>query len=375
MTPVTMKSILGQQPALDTLQASLRSNRIHHAWIFHGQPGIGKMTTALAFAAVLLDPHAQPDLTGHIDTDPQGHTATQIKSQTHPNLHIVTKELAIYSRDQETRGRKQKTIPVEVIREFLTEPASRTASGTAESKGRATKIFIVDEAERLAETSQNTLLKTLEEPPPGTVIILITANEDRLYPTIRSRCQRVTFSPLSPQEMSIWFESQDQPLDPPTQKTLQRIADGSPGRADMILQWNLMSWHETIVLGLSEIENNRFPTDLAQTLGSQFDSFAKAVVKKDENASKDAANKTAIRFMLTLMAGEIRHRLHTAVANDQPTNQYLAMIESIQQAENHMNRNVNPRLLIENLIIQWSASYDRAIQPPPQTWFTSNSPV
>ena len=65
-----LDQILGQQRAIETLDAAIQSGRIHHAWIFHGPAGVGKFTTALAFAAAILDPDMTPDLSGRVRPDP-----------------------------------------------------------------------------------------------------------------------------------------------------------------------------------------------------------------------------------------------------------------------------------------------------------------
>jgi DNA polymerase-3 subunit delta' len=154
---------------------------------------VGKFTTALAFAAVILDPSSQPDLSGVIEPDPESASQQLLAAGTHPDLHIITKELAVVSRVDSVRDSKQRNIAKAVLEEFLLEPAARTGSMNG---ALASKVFIVDEAELIDGVGQNSLLKTLEEPAPGSVIILVTANEERLLPTIRSRCQRVGFAPL-----------------------------------------------------------------------------------------------------------------------------------------------------------------------------------
>ncbi|MEL7087151.1 MAG: hypothetical protein AAGL98_01715, partial [Planctomycetota bacterium] len=223
-----MDAILGQTHALDQLHAQLTSGRVHHAQIFHGPAGVGKFTTALALAKVLLCHAPERDLAGRVtacggcvscltfrpapeeagpDATPgagagaaagAGAGAGAFPGVAHPDLHVVNKELARYSDDRQVRDRKLTSIPVDVLRTALIEPAYL---GAQLNHG---KVFIVDEAELLNAAGQNVLLKTLEEPPTpddntgggGTTIILVTANEDRLLPTIRSRCQRIAFVPL-----------------------------------------------------------------------------------------------------------------------------------------------------------------------------------
>jgi DNA polymerase III subunit delta' len=70
-----MHRILGQDRALDVLRSALRSQRMHHAWLFSGPAGVGKHTTAIELARILLDPDAQPTLTGEIEASPDSPTS------------------------------------------------------------------------------------------------------------------------------------------------------------------------------------------------------------------------------------------------------------------------------------------------------------
>src|SRR5690606_31622066 len=115
--------------------------------------------------------------------------------------------LAAYSEHDATRRAKQRNIPLAVLQEYLIEPAQLAGSGR--SGAIASKVFVVDEAELMRSGSnegQNAILKTLEEPPAGTIIILITSREEALLPTIRSRCQRVRFDSLSDADMQAWLD-------------------------------------------------------------------------------------------------------------------------------------------------------------------------
>jgi len=116
---VSLADILGQDRAIETLRASVRAERVHHAWIFAGPPGVGKRTTAVAFAALLLDPSTGPTLTGEIEADPDSPIQRKIAEGTHPDLHIITKELAAHSEEARVRRQKQITIAKEVIIERL----------------------------------------------------------------------------------------------------------------------------------------------------------------------------------------------------------------------------------------------------------------
>ena len=94
-----MDTILGQDRAVDILHAALRSERMHHAWIFSGPKGVGKLTCAVELARLLLDPDAGPDLSGRLSVDPEGKTSRLIAADSHPDLHVIRKELALFSDD------------------------------------------------------------------------------------------------------------------------------------------------------------------------------------------------------------------------------------------------------------------------------------
>ena len=127
MATGSLGDILGQGQALAALRASMASGRVHHAWIFHGPAGVGKFTTAVAFAGALLDPTTAPGLTGEIAPDPDSETQRLVRAGMHPDLHVVTKELALHHEDREVRTRKLITIPKKVVEKWLLEPAALSA--------------------------------------------------------------------------------------------------------------------------------------------------------------------------------------------------------------------------------------------------------
>ncbi|HWB21075.1 MAG TPA: hypothetical protein VG711_12290, partial [Phycisphaerales bacterium] len=92
-----MDSILGHANAKSVLASALRAGRLHHAWIFSGPKGVGKFSIAVELAKILLDPSPATDLQGNLVTDPASRTSTLVASRTHPDLHIIYKELALFS--------------------------------------------------------------------------------------------------------------------------------------------------------------------------------------------------------------------------------------------------------------------------------------
>lgn len=361
-----MQHIIGQDRAIQSLLSALRADRVHHAWVFHGPPGVGKWTTAKAFGLTLLgspQPQQRPVAMGAGDGDTPSEPASGARVDSDPDLHEVTKELAAFSRDDEVRRRKQIVIPVDVIREFVTEPAFRS-SQRAGTPGRASKVFLIDEAELLGVIAQNVLLKTLEEPPAGTILILVTAHEDRLAPTIRSRCQRVAFGALDSAAMEQWMKRSGVSVSPEQRAWLERFAQGSPGLALLAITHGIYEWYLTIAPMLADLRAGGFPADLGSALSGFVEEFAVSWVKDHENASKDAANKAACRFVFMVLAAELRDRLRrAALGGGEGLDDALRGLDLIRNAERQLQANVNPALLMDNMVIQMADSVGRSMAP------------
>ncbi len=370
-----MSTIFGQDQAMNILQAAIKSGRVHHAWIFHGPVGVGKHTAAVEFAGILLDPDAGPNLAGVIEADPDCKTMSLIRSGNHPDLHLVSKELSAYSRDGQTRSRKQTNIPVGVIREFVLDPAHRSthqkrvADNAVNQSGVsiAGKVIIIDEAELMDPISQNVMLKTLEEPPSGTFIILVTAREDRLLATIRSRCQRIGFSALSPEAMETWTNTRQDLFDSISETDrswLLSFAHGSPGYAQLAQERGLLGWYGTLHPMLDSLNHGRFPVKLGATCAKLVDDYAKKWVQDHKNASKTAANKAGTRYMFNLLADDANRRLknatdattHGEMTDEQCTIAQIAIaqLKAINRAEDEIGSNANIGLMFDELIITWA---------------------
>lgn len=159
--------VLGQQVPIDVLRRSIRSGKTAHAYLFEGIEGCGKKTTALAFIEALF--------CGADDGCGSCSSCRKMGSLQHPDLHLVEPEGAFIKIDQ--------------IRNLQRELTLRPAEAPV-------KACIIDDADRLNPAAANALLKTLEEPPGNALMILLTTNPARILPTVRSRCQLLRFTPL-----------------------------------------------------------------------------------------------------------------------------------------------------------------------------------
>jgi len=163
-------AIIGQDRPVGILKRALANNAVAHAYLFSGEQGIGKRLTALALAAALNCDAAGPD--GGCGTCP---ACRRIAAGSHPDVHLLAPETDEIKIDQ-----------VRQVQEDLSLKAF---------EGRR-KVLIVDGAEAMNEASSNAFLKTLEEPPGDSLIVLVTSLPRGLLPTIRSRCQELQFQPL-----------------------------------------------------------------------------------------------------------------------------------------------------------------------------------
>lgn len=166
----TLDDIQGQQGPVSLLRRQLASGRLAHAYLFTGQEGSGKTTTALAFAKALVCPE------GGVGCGTCS-SCRRADEGFHPDIHFI-------EREEETAD-----IKVEQIRTLLNELSLTPFEATR-------KIAVVDNAERLNPAASNAFLKTLEEPSAGTILILVAASKWDLLDTVVSRCRTVRFRAL-----------------------------------------------------------------------------------------------------------------------------------------------------------------------------------
>ena len=177
-----------------------------HAVLLVGPPSVGKATLALDLAALLM-------CSAEADRRPCGECrgCHLVASGNHPDIHRL--------RPEGPGGQ----VRIEQVRSLATELSLLPVEAGA-------RVAIVEAAHRLNEDAQNALLKTLEEPPSGVTIVLCADDEERLLPTVRSRCARIRLGPVSTREIEALLD--DLALaDPPRAARLARLAGGRPGLA------------------------------------------------------------------------------------------------------------------------------------------------
>ena len=182
--------LLGNEPIKAYLREALRLDRLHHTLLFCGPKGIGKARFAQALASHLLESPLE-----------------RIEKETHPDLRVLRPE------------GKSGTHAIEQLRDMI----DGVSKPPFEAKQ---KVFILHDAERMQTAAANALLKTLEEPNLGCMILLLTDAPSEMLPTILSRTIRLAFQPIE-QELIATFLEREKGLDRRAAETAARLCNGT----------------------------------------------------------------------------------------------------------------------------------------------------
>ncbi|MCL2790698.1 MAG: DNA polymerase III subunit delta' [Desulfobulbus sp.] len=225
---MAFSSILGQTKALTLLSRALASGRLPHAYLFAGPDGVGKTTAAQDLAAILLC--RRPE-----EGRPCGHCSgcTKYRSGNHPDFVRIRPDGAAIKIDQ--------------VREL------KKALNFAPFE-RGMRVVLVEEVQTMRREAGNSLLKVLEEPPPGNLLILIgIGGAGMILDTIVSRCQVIPFTPL-PLGLAAAIIRQHRPeLDTVDSEALAALADGCPGQALALEADGILTLYRRIVAELNPL--------------------------------------------------------------------------------------------------------------------------
>jgi len=203
--------IVGQDRPLNVVRSMLRSGRVPHAFLFTGPAGIGKRTTALALARALNCTKLKADFCGACAS------CRKTETGVHPDIIEI--------------GPEKNIIKIERIRNLQQNIVFAPMEG-------AWRAVIIDQAETMSREAANCLLKTLEEPPPATVLVLVAHCAGRLLSTVRSRCQTIVFSPLAGHDLQSLLEREGTPRDKAI--AVMTHAHGSMHRARLLLDNSIL---------------------------------------------------------------------------------------------------------------------------------------
>ncbi len=199
-------SFVGHEAEEQALLDGLRGGRMHHAWLLAGAKGLGKATLAYRFARLALG--AARTGPRPLDVDPEDQIARRIAAQSHPDLFVLRRGI-------NDRGKPRREIAVDDAREL------GAFFSLAPSEG-GMRVAIIDAVDDLNRNAANAILKTLEEPPARSVLLLVCHAPGAILPTIRSRCRRLALRPVSDDLVRQASGADD---------ALVKLAKGRPGRA------------------------------------------------------------------------------------------------------------------------------------------------
>ncbi|MBN2415692.1 hypothetical protein JXO52_07610 [bacterium] len=310
-----MTAVYGQDRVKQILDRSIRRNRHAHAYLFHGQAGLGKDTMAVALAMRLLCRQPDPWACGSCSE------CRRVMALEHPSFTLVhpvpsrPQSMKIGQYDEIIRGRllsrmQNPYLPVDFHPELTTPPAigidqvrdmkKSVMLKTGESEHR---VFIVSRAEQMSLAAANSLLKLLEEPPPRTLLVLTSNAPGLILDTIKSRCQNIRFDRI-PRDIIAGVLQSERSLDSEKAGFFSRMAGGSLQRA-------------------FELAGEDFSVIRDQALAffrQSLDSDAAAVLDYAAEAGR-AKNRQQVITMLQLLRVILRDLLQTGLGfGDKATN-------------------------------------------------------
>jgi DNA polymerase-3 subunit delta' len=319
---MTFAAINGHEQQKDLLRRAIANKRIAHAYLFEGPEGVGKRLTALAFARALLCDKGEG--CGSCNA------CRKVDHNNHPDIHIVNAD--------------GNSIKIEQVRTLQQQLSLRTLEGRY-------RFCLIDNAEQLTNGAANALLKTLEEPQPQTVIILISSQGEKLLPTIRSRCQKMSFARLPRAEIAKVLRQRLE-LDETQAKILAALSEGSFNKGLGQDHELFLKKRRKLIHSLSALS----PGSNIQTL-----EFAEEL-SADKEILPDILDifQAFYRDLLLLKQGRPEEELVnidlletlTRLAPKVTTSSLLKRLETLTTARYHLQRNVNRQLSLEVMLLR-----------------------
>jgi len=340
--PNSSWGICGHESAVEQLQRAILQNRISHALLLAGPRGLGKTAIATIFAKAIscLNPPAPAMPCGEC------RACRKIDRGVHPD--IQTFDLASQAVTSVKAGGKNTGITIETVRDVASTSALRPIEGRW-------RIVLLDDAETMNEVAQEALLKTLEEPPPSMLLILLCDDIEALLPTIRSRCQVIELrqAPRADIESALLERGAPEPL----AAELASLSNGAPGWAfravkDAKLRDARLQAVEQAVSWIGAPTYDR----LVQAVRLA-DDFSKG---RWEPLERLGIVLSVWRDALLIGAG-LRDRMTYQLFADRMAGMSAEWslddlhraVQSVQTGIRDLETNVRPRLAMEAMVLQW----------------------
>jgi DNA polymerase-3 subunit delta' len=336
------QGILGHERSIEQLERARVSERVAHAYLFHGPDGVGKQRVAFAFAQAL-----------NCEQPGQGpcqecESCRKISRLTHPDVRLLASEASLVERElmEMPKGSPSSQIKNAQLDELAGLFRHRPYLGR-------TKVVVVDEADRMNINSQNRFLKTLEEPSADSVIILVSAHPNVLLPTIRSRCQALSFGPL-PRDRVAGHLCEHFDLTLERAQVLAAMAQGSLGRAEALADETLLDERDQVREELARIMTG----DVAEVLAAG-DGIGAGRAGRDRLEGTLDLLELWIRDLLLcslavdeglLVNQDRRDELARSGQTAEPR-RLLGWLDRIRGVRGSLRANANPKMAFEALLI------------------------
>ena len=309
------------------LTTSLKNKRLAHGLLFHGANGIGKNAFALEFAHWLICEHPLAD-----KACGECKACMLIQAKSHPDLLILSPE------------EEGKVIKVDQVRELI-EKVSLT------SHGQGYRVIVISPADALNISASNSLLKTLEEPPANTVLILVSDKPSKLMATIRSRTQMVRFELPSTEQSLLWLKQQN--ID--HAETVLKLSHGAPLAAITMAADEGLQIRDKLFQSWLELSTGK--VDVLESASM----WIKDGFKIKENLPLTWVNSWIMDMIRLLQGGDIESITNSDYAQ---TLQKLAGqvdLKSVYGLLDRLNDTIrltdtaaNQQILIEGLLLHWA---------------------
>jgi len=326
---MAFKDVLGHSRPITLLQRAIRNGRVVNSYLFLGNEGIGKKVVALQFAKALncLGGEAEGgEACDHCTS------CKKIGHALHPDVLLIEPE--------------GQTIKVDQVRQLQKELAYRPYEGKR-------RVCILTAADRMAPHIPNTLLKTLEEPPLHTVIILLANNSRFILPTILSRCQPVRFNPLSIPLVSKWL-MEGKGFDEAEAHLLASLSEGSPGKALEIQEEIRQIPREALLkdwAGLKSLSFERIGS-WVESLPSQRENLL-LMLEVTKTLLRDLVMVKTLKKGLKLIHSDLLHVMEPMAMNwSLPS--LLKRMEILHQTTLAIKANANTSLALEAMMLSWA---------------------
>jgi len=337
--------IQGHDAAVATLQQAIRRSRVRHAYLIAGPEGVGKTTFAHAFAKALCcqEPPAPGLMCGVCLA------CRKIGRGVHPD--VQTFSLARQAALAEKSGGKNTSLTIETVREIC-------ATVTLRPMESSWRVVILDDGETLQGIAQEALLKTLEEPPPFVVLLLLSDDLELLLPTIRSRCQTIDLRPVS--TGAVVDSLLDAGIGRERAEEVAALSGGRPG------------WAHRAAVDRKVLQRRVDAVDraLSWIAGSGYERLVTAVRLGDTFSKRRAEIFADLETLLgvwrdaLLLHADQPHYLTyrgtaerlNVLARDWTMDELHRAVCSVQTCIGHLETNVRPRLALEAMVLEWPTS-------------------